>query len=163
MQGATDSDRPFTHADDAVPAPGVAVRTARVSEPCWWPPGPARPAPVVGDLDNELTGLVAQDDGHRRRPGVAQGIGQGFLQGFISLASGPETDLKVMPTGLGAGILLDALVVRSLLVPALVGVLGRWNWWLPTWSAKALRVAPSPLPSEAELPAPAVVPEPVMV
>ncbi|MDQ6838563.1 MAG: MMPL family transporter [Actinomycetota bacterium] len=68
---------------------------------------------------------------------------------FISLATGPETDLKVMATGLGAGILLDALVVRCLLVPALVGVLGRWNWWLPVWSARLLRVAPSPLATGA--------------
>jgi RND superfamily putative drug exporter len=36
-------------------------------------------------------------------------------------------------------------VVGSLVVPALVGVLGRWNWWLPTWLARPLRVPPSPL------------------
>ena len=50
---------------------------------------------------------------------------------FLSLSTAPMTDLKVMATGLGAGILLDALVMRSLLVPSLVGVLGRWNWYLP--------------------------------
>jgi RND superfamily putative drug exporter len=84
--------------------------------------------------------------------------------GFVSLASGPETDLKVMATGLGAGILLDALVVRCLLVPALVGVLGRWNWWLPAWAAKVLHVAPSPLAAGAEPEAPApTAPEPVLV
>ena len=66
--------------------------------------------------------------------------------GFLSMSTGPSTDVKVLATGLGAGILLDAIVVRSLLVPALVGVLGRWNWWLPTWLARPLRVAPSPLP-----------------
>jgi len=65
--------------------------------------------------------------------------------GFLSMSTGPSTDVKVLATGLGAGILLDAIVVRSLLVPALVGVLGRWNWWLPAWPARALRVAPSPL------------------
>ncbi len=62
---------------------------------------------------------------------------------FISLASGPQTDIKVFATGLGFGILLDATVVRALLVPALVSLFGRWNWWLPTWAAKPLRVAPS--------------------
>ena len=35
--------------------------------------------------------------------------------------------------------------VRALLVPALVTLLGRWNWWLPGWAAKVLRVEPSPL------------------
>jgi putative drug exporter of the RND superfamily len=62
---------------------------------------------------------------------------------FLSLASGPETDVKVMATGLAAGILLDATVIRALLVPALVSLFGRWNWWLPSWPARLLRVAPS--------------------
>jgi putative drug exporter of the RND superfamily len=63
---------------------------------------------------------------------------------FVSLASTPATDVKIMATALGAGILLDATVVRALLVPALVSLLGRWNWWLPAWAARPLRVAPSP-------------------
>jgi RND superfamily putative drug exporter len=57
---------------------------------------------------------------------------------FASLASAPNTDIKVLATGLGAGILLDATVVRALLVPALVSVLGKWNWWMPRWFARAL-------------------------
>jgi len=43
-----------------------------------------------------------------------------------------------------AGILLDATVLRALLVPALVALLGRWNWWLPAWAARPLRLPPSP-------------------
>ena len=70
---------------------------------------------------------------------------------FASLASTPQTDVKIMATGLGAGILLDATIVRALLVPALVSLFGRWNWWLPAWAARLLRVAPSPA-----LPEPAV-------
>jgi RND superfamily putative drug exporter len=62
---------------------------------------------------------------------------------FIALASGPETDIKVIGTGLAAGILLDATVVRMLLVPALVSLFGRWNWWLPHLPARVLRVQPS--------------------
>ena len=41
--------------------------------------------------------------------------------------------------------------VRALLVPALVSLFGRYNWWLPAWLAKPLRVAPSPLPPRNEL------------
>ena len=41
--------------------------------------------------------------------------------------------------------LLDATVVRALLVPALVAVFDRWNWWLPGGAARLLRV-PAPLP-----------------
>ncbi len=61
---------------------------------------------------------------------------------FIALATGPGTDLKVFATALGFGILLDATIVRSLLVPALVSMFGDWNWWMPTWLARALRVRP---------------------
>jgi putative drug exporter of the RND superfamily len=55
-----------------------------------------------------------------------------------------------MATALGAGILLDATILRVLLVPALVALLGRWNWWLPPWAARILRVPPSvPAPEPA--------------
>ena len=63
---------------------------------------------------------------------------------FAALASGPETDVKVLATGLAAGILLDATVVRAILVPALVSFFGKWNWWLPPSAARVLRVRPSP-------------------
>jgi RND superfamily putative drug exporter len=62
---------------------------------------------------------------------------------FVSLASGPETEIKVLATGLAAGILLDATVIRALLVPAVISLFGRWNWWLPHLPARLLRVEPS--------------------
>ncbi|MFC7216832.1 MMPL family transporter [Streptomyces polyrhachis] len=62
---------------------------------------------------------------------------------FAALASGPGTDLKVLATGLGVGILLDATIVRMLLVPSMVSLFGRWNWYLPAWAARPLRVEPS--------------------
>jgi RND superfamily putative drug exporter len=68
---------------------------------------------------------------------------------FAALASGPETDIKVMGTGLGVGILLDATIVRALLVPALMALMGRWNWWLPKPMARVLRVEPSLEPAAA--------------
>ena len=58
---------------------------------------------------------------------------------FTSMASGPETDVKMMATGLAAGILLDATVIRALIVPAVITLMGRWNWWLPSWPARLLR------------------------
>ena len=62
---------------------------------------------------------------------------------FVSMASGPDTDVKVFATGLAAGIMLDATVIRALLVPAVVSLFGRWNWWLPERPARLLRVEPS--------------------
>ena len=64
---------------------------------------------------------------------------------FVAMASGPDTQLKMFATGLGAGILLDATVIRALVVPAVISLMGRWNWWLPAWPARLLRVAPSKL------------------
>jgi RND superfamily putative drug exporter len=71
---------------------------------------------------------------------------------FAALASGPGTDIKVMATGLGFGILLDATLVRSVLVPTLVSLFGSWNWKLPDWVARVLRIQPSH--SHAEPPVP---------
>ena len=62
---------------------------------------------------------------------------------FAAMASGPQTDVKILATGLAAGILLDATVVRALLVPAVVSLFGKWNWWLPAPAARLLRVQPS--------------------
>ncbi|MFN2560426.1 MAG: MMPL family transporter [Jatrophihabitans sp.] len=62
---------------------------------------------------------------------------------FAALASGPGTDLKTLATGLGIGILLDATIVRSVLVPSLVSLFGSWNWYLPEGVARLLRVEPS--------------------
>ncbi len=81
---------------------------------------------------------------------------------FAALASAPGTDIKVLGTALGVGILIDATIVRALLVPALVSLFGRWNWWLPAGLARVLRVQPSPLaPKEPAATGPAVQRDPV--
>jgi RND superfamily putative drug exporter len=65
---------------------------------------------------------------------------------FLSLSSTPQTDIKVFAMGLGFGILLDATIVRMLLVPALVSLFGEWNWYLPQCVARLPRIkAPEPL------------------
>jgi RND superfamily putative drug exporter len=69
---------------------------------------------------------------------------------FASLSSQPDVIIEMIATGIGAGIVIDALVVRTLLVPALVAIMGRWNWWLPGWLAFVLRVPPT----TGDLPAP---------
>ena len=54
---------------------------------------------------------------------------------FVAMAATPATEIKIMATGLAAGIIIDATVVRALLVPALTSLMGHWNWWLklPSW------------------------------
>jgi len=65
----------------------------------------------------------------------------------------PGTEGKIFATALGGGILLDATLIRGVLVPAVVAILGRWNWWLPGWAARPLRVESSPVK-------PVVIPDP---
>ena len=62
---------------------------------------------------------------------------------FIALSASPGTEVKIFGTALAAGILIDATIVRAVLVPAAVAIVGRWNWWLPRWPARVLRVRPS--------------------
>jgi RND superfamily putative drug exporter len=59
---------------------------------------------------------------------------------FLVLSSSPGYEVKIFAVGLAAGIIFDATVIRALLVPSLVRLLGHWNWWMPTWTARALRV-----------------------
>ncbi len=59
---------------------------------------------------------------------------------FFVLSMSPGTDIKQFGIGLAAGIIFDATVIRALLVPALMRLLGSWNWWLPSSFARILRV-----------------------
>ena len=57
---------------------------------------------------------------------------------FLVLSSSPGYEIKVFGVGLAAGIIFDATVIRALLVPALMRLLGDANWWLPHWTRRAL-------------------------
>ena len=50
---------------------------------------------------------------------------------FLAFVLGPDLTIKLFGLGLAAAVLLDALVVRSVLVPSLMLLLGRANWYLP--------------------------------
>ena len=57
---------------------------------------------------------------------------------FLVLSSSPGFEIKEFAIGLAAGIIFDATVIRALLVPALMRLLGSANWWLPHWTRRAL-------------------------
>jgi putative drug exporter of the RND superfamily len=52
---------------------------------------------------------------------------------FGAFASGRLVDIQQMGLGLAVAVFLDATVVRSILVPAAMKLLGDWNWYLPRW------------------------------
>ena len=69
---------------------------------------------------------------------------------FLVLSSSPGFEIKEFAIGLAAGIIFDATVIRALLVPALMRLLGRANWWMPHWTRKALFIpGREPLPEPA--------------
>ena len=75
---------------------------------------------------------------------------------FASLSTTNDIAVQVPATGLAVGVILDAVIIRTFLVPAIAALLGRWNWWMPEPLARALRVpkhraatSPRPAPSTA--------------
>ena len=68
---------------------------------------------------------------------------------FFVLSTSPGTDIKQFGIGLAAGVLFDATIIRALLVPSLMQLLGRWNWYFPAPAAKLL-LARQPEPAPAD-------------
>lgn len=59
---------------------------------------------------------------------------------FLVLSTSPGYEIKPLAIGIAAGIIFDATVIRALLVPALMRLMGEANWWMPHWSRVALRL-----------------------
>ena len=57
---------------------------------------------------------------------------------FAAFIPSPDVVLKVIGVGMASAILIDATVVRLLLVPAVMHLLGKWNWWAPEWLDRRL-------------------------
>ena len=57
---------------------------------------------------------------------------------FLAFVASPEVFLKLFGIGLAAAIFLDATLVRMVLVPAVMQLLGSRNWWIPGWLERAL-------------------------
>jgi uncharacterized membrane protein YdfJ with MMPL/SSD domain len=76
---------------------------------------------------------------------------------FSIFATLTMIDLKMMGVGLAAAVLIDATIVRAVLLPATMKLLGDWNWYLPRWLEWLPRIGhetPSE-PDEPTQPAPA--------
>ena len=57
---------------------------------------------------------------------------------FLAFVTAPDTFLKLFGIGLATAIFLDATVVRMVLVPAVMQLLGKRNWWIPNWLERVL-------------------------
>jgi RND superfamily putative drug exporter len=67
---------------------------------------------------------------------------------FLVLSSSPGFEIKLFAIGLAAGIIFDATVIRALLVPAVMRLLGDANWWMPRWTKSVLRIPHREAPPE---------------
>jgi len=66
-----------------------------------------------------------------------------MVAAFSGFVSGRIVGLQEFGVGLASAVLIDATVIRSILVPSLMALFGRWNWWLPAGLARLIRVEPS--------------------
>ncbi len=57
---------------------------------------------------------------------------------FLGFSTEADTVVKQLGFGMAVAIVLDATVVRMVLVPATMTLLGKWNWWLPAWLDRLL-------------------------
>jgi RND superfamily putative drug exporter len=64
---------------------------------------------------------------------------------FFVLSTSPGTDIKQFGIGLSAGVIFDATIIRALLVPSIMQLLGKWNWVFPQHVARIL-FASTPAP-----------------
>jgi uncharacterized membrane protein YdfJ with MMPL/SSD domain len=95
------------------------------------------------------------DNGRNNREAVAYGLERTgrivtaaavvMVAAFSGFVAGRIVGLQEFGIGLAVAIFLDATLVRALLVPSLMALFGRYNWWLPERVARIARVEPSPL------------------
>ncbi len=83
------------------------------------------------DKTGDNTEAVAY--GLRTTAGIITGAALIMVAVFTGFAAGRLGPLQQMGFGLGVAVFLDATIVRTLLVPASMRLLGDWNWYLPRW------------------------------
>lgn len=105
---------------------------------------------VGADYNILLVSRIREESADGSRAGIARAVaatggvitsaGVIFAVSFLAMMAGAVTTLAQLGFTVGAGLLIDTLVVRTLVVPAIAALVGRWNWW----PARASRVAPEP-------------------
>jgi len=100
------------------------------------------------------------DESHDNKAAVSRGLERTgriitaaaivMVAAFSGFVAGRILGLQEFGLGLAVAILIDATIIRALLVPALMAIMGRYNWWLPVPVARLMRVPPSPLAASGE-------------
>jgi RND superfamily putative drug exporter len=103
--------------------------------------------------DRGLSNEKAVEHGILTSAGVVTSAAVVMVATFAVFAMLPLIDMKEMGIGLAAAVLIDATLIRAVLLPATMKLLGDRNWYLPSWLEWLPRL-------EGEAPAPARTPEP---
>ncbi|MEU2339773.1 MMPL family transporter [Streptomyces sp. NPDC006654] len=121
-------------------------------------------------MDYEVFILARVREGYDRTGSTREGVIEGVSRtgrlvtsaalilffALASLATANDVTVREIAMGLAFGVVLDAMVVRMLLLPALVSLFGDWNWWLPDRAARLLRL---PVTRPADEARPELVPQ----
>ena len=105
--------------------------------------------------DRGMSTADAVEHGIATTAGVVSSAALVMVGAFAVFALMPILDMKEMGIGLAAAVLIDATIVRAVLLPATMKLLGDWNWYLPTW----LQWLPR-LEHEPKQPVPEIAPAP---
>jgi RND superfamily putative drug exporter len=81
--------------------------------------------------DRGLSNEDAIREGMRNSGTVVTAAAAIFITALTGLITGHFAGLQQLGIGLAAGVLIDATIIRGLLLPSLMVLLGKWNWWLP--------------------------------
>ncbi len=102
--------------------------------------------------DSGLRTSEAVSRGIRTTAGTVTAAAAVMVAVFAIFASLPTLDIKQLGVGLAIAVLLDATLIRGVLLPATMKMLGEWNWYLPAWLGwlPRLRFAPERIEPAAE-------------
>ncbi len=111
--------------------------------------------------DRGMTTAQAVSEGIRSTAGVVTSAAVIMVAVFAVFGTLSMQDFKQLGVGLAVAILLDATLIRVVLLPSVMALLGERNWYLPGWLAWLPRISHGPrdLPVPAGLSSPAAVPE----
>ncbi|XVV13176.1 MMPL family transporter [Actinoplanes sp. CA-131856] len=103
--------------------------------------------------DRGLTTRQAVREGIGRTAGVITSAAVVMVAVFALFATLPLASTKQLGIGLAAAVLLDATIIRAVLLPAVMALLGEKNWWLPRWLGWLPQIAHEP-PATPDAPVP---------
>ena len=106
--------------------------------------------------DRGLSTEQAVEHGISTTAGVVTSAALVMVGVFAVFALMPILDMKEMGIGLAVAVLIDATIIRAVLLPASMKLLGDWNWYLPSWLEWLPRLEPGAEPDEPRVEAPPV-------